>query len=136
VLRYAWDGVHILLTGDIERPAEAALAAAGDNIQAAVFKAPHHARDTSSSPPILEAVQPRYTVVSSAHSERHPGIAPPVAGRFADLGATVFRTDRHGAVLLTVTDGKVRWETARGLRGYPHLPPDPVPPGPVSRQSP
>jgi len=128
VLRYEWDGVRILLTGDIEAQAEANLVGShGGALRADVLKAPHHARNTSSTEPLLEAVQPRFAVVSSAHTERHPAIAPEVARRFARHAVPIWRTDRHGAVLLTVVDGEPRWQTTRALRGYPHTAPGPIP---------
>ena len=129
VLRYEWDGVVTLLTGDIERPAEASIAdTLGSQLRADVFKAPHHARNTSSSEPILQATQPRFVVVSSAHSERHPAVAPEVSERLAAYGVYLWRTDRHGAIVLTVVDGEARFDTARGLRGYPFMPPGPLSP--------
>lgn len=121
VFAYEWDGVRILLTGDIEHAAEADLARRG-SVRAEVFKVPHHGRNTSSTPAILDAVRPRSVVISSAYTELHPGVHPEVATRLASRGLPTWRTDQHGAITLRVVEGREAWSAARAEKGYPHAP--------------
>jgi competence protein ComEC len=108
VLRLRFGRRSLLLTGDMERPAEAGLLSEGRPVAAEILKVAHHGSDTSTSAPFLEAVGPRAAVVSAGllNPWGHP--SPAVMRRLADQGVRVFRTDRDGAILAR-TDGLVPW---------------------------
>ncbi len=91
--RLAW-----LLTGDIERPVENALLADGEPLQADFLKVPHHGSKTSSTAPFLEAVRPHYAAISVGANNSYGHPAPEVLDRLVATGATIFRTDRDGAI--------------------------------------
>ena len=63
-----------------------------------LLKVGHHGSLTSSSPEFLDAVQPRFAVVSAGmyNSFKHP--RPEVMRRFADAHVKTYRTDLAGAV--------------------------------------
>lgn len=58
---------NILLTGDAEELAENEMLNAGYDLQAEIFKAGHHGSDTSNSKKFLEAVNPKYVIISCKH---------------------------------------------------------------------
>jgi competence protein ComEC len=99
VLRISTAGGAMLLTGDIERAAEAALlerhAAA---LRAEVLLAPHHGSRSSSSAEFLAAVRPAVAVAAAGYRNRfgHPDAA--VVERYRAAGVRMLRTDRDGAV--------------------------------------
>lgn len=88
-------GAALLLTGDIEAPAERALLArAGAQLEAAVLLAPHHGSATSSGPAFVARVGPRLAVAAAGHRNRF-GVPPPAVRR---------RYAAHGARLLVAAD--------------------------------
>jgi competence protein ComEC len=110
VLRVRHGEVVLLLTGDVEAAAEAALAERLGPVT--VLKAPHHGSRTSSTPALLARARPAAVVVSTGRHNRWGMPHAEVLARYAEVGARVLRTDLHGAVRLT-SDGR----TAR-LEGF------------------
>jgi len=104
VLRLIYGSTSILLAGDIEEPAEEALVKSGIDLHADLLKVPHHGSRTSSTKPFLEAVNPRYAVISVGERSRfgHPHIT--VVNRYRELGVRLFQTGRDGMVTIN-TDG-------------------------------
>jgi competence protein ComEC len=96
-IRYA--GRTLLLPGDIERPSERELLAAGAPLRAEVLKAPHHGSRTSSSPEFLRAVAPRFAVFCAGADNRFGFPHPDVVARFP---CPTRVTGRDGAVTVTV----------------------------------
>jgi competence protein ComEC len=92
----------MLLTGDIEKPAEAQLLArAPEALAADVLLVPHHGSRTSSSEAFLAAVRPSVAVVPVGYRNRFGHPNPDVLAR---LGAfRLLRTDRDGAILVRLT---------------------------------
>jgi len=120
VLKVAYGGVRILLTGDMEEPERERLYADNADLAAEVYKVAHHGSRTSSSPPLLAAVRPSVGLVSvgARNSYGHPD--PDVLARLEAVGADVYRTDQDGALLLE-TDGRrlavTRW-VSRATTSY------------------
>ena len=104
VIRIGYGREVILLTGDIERPAERELLRWGDRLQATLLKVPHHGSRTSIDPGFLSRVGPAVAVISVGENNpyRHPSLETLAA--YASLGARIYRTDRDGAVVFE-TDG-------------------------------
>ena len=100
-----------LLTGDLRREAEAHLLQAP--IRAQVLKVPHHGSRTSSSPAFLAAVQPEIALVSAGYRNQFGHPHPEVLERYARLGTQVLRTDRHGAIQVTIRPTGIRAESRR-----------------------
>lgn len=77
---------------------------ASEPLRADILKVGHHGSNTSSIDPFLDAVSPRFAVISAGfeNSFHHPN--PEVLERLGSHGATILRTDLQG--LTTVrTDG-------------------------------
>ena len=96
VLRIAAQGGSMLLTGDIERAAEATLLHQALKSDAIVV--PHHGSRTSSSPEFISAVAPRWAVVAAGYRSRFGHPSGEVLERYRAAGAAVMRTDLDGAV--------------------------------------
>jgi len=113
VIRLRYGERSVLLPGDVEENAEAALVRSGEDLRADVLKVPHQGSQTSSTEEFLREVAPRFAVLSvGAHNPfGHPH--PQVLRRYAGLGVRVYRTDEDGAVTV-ITDGRRLWvETTR-----------------------
>jgi competence protein ComEC len=118
VLELGWRDVSIVLTGDIGRDTEQAIAPLFPPAGIRVLKVPHHGSLTSSAKTFVEALAPRVAVVSAGRNNTFGHPAPEVLKRYEQIGAQVFRTDQDGAVMLA-TDGyslDVRTFTGRALR--------------------
>lgn len=96
-----------LFTGDAEEEQERELVRRyGTFLKSDVYKVAHHVSNTSTSKPLIEAIQPDITVGSLAFRNkfRHPGRE--TVTRMHDVGAKPLYTSLHGAVVLQ-TDGKM-----------------------------
>jgi competence protein ComEC len=123
VLRVATAGGAMLLTGDIERGAEAELVRAG-LARADLLLVPHHGSRTSSSADFLAAVQPRHAIAAVGYRSRFGHPHPEVLGRYAAAGLEFLRTDRDGAVTARLGAGAAALQTERARRArYWHVPP-------------
>ena len=106
VTRVALGDVSVLIPGDIMRPAEKELVAlAGDRLKSTVLIAPHHGSRTSSSDEFLAAVGPQAVFISCADRPGSGLPHPQTLDRYAAHTASIYRTDRNGAIQLT-TDGR------------------------------
>lgn len=89
----------LLLTGDIERLQEKQLVdQEKERLHATVIIAPHHGSRTSSSLSFLEAVSPKYCLISLGAYNRYHFPAHSVIGRYSELGAKVYTTAGNGAI--------------------------------------
>lgn len=115
-LQLRYGPTTLLLPGDLETAGEAALVARwGDALRSTVLKVPHHGSATSSSAALLDAVAPRLAVVSAGADNRFGFPAPSVAAAYAARGVALWRTDRDGAVRLTIAaDGALTVVGGRG----------------------
>lgn len=109
VLRLNWGEADFLLTGDVGAAAEASLLASGQPLDADVLKVAHHGSGSSTARAFLEAVGPRFAVISVGLNNR---FKHPDPGLLERLGAVpdlaVLRTDQAGTVEF-ITDGARLW---------------------------
>jgi len=122
VLKVSAGGRSMLLTGDIEKPAEAELlqrdattAERGlPGLAADVLLVPHHGSRSSSSAEFLTAIAPAAAVIPVGYRNRfrHPNAE--VLERLA--GLNLLRTDRDGAVIVKLTGGRFEAESERRRR--------------------
>ena len=99
-------GVRLLLTGDVEPPAQAVLAREGIGV-VDVLKVPHHGSRHQDAA-WLASLRPRVALVSSGEDNDYGHPAPEVLDALSGSGALVRRTDLHGDVALLVRDGELR----------------------------
>jgi competence protein ComEC len=115
VLRIATDRGAVLLTGDIERTGERALLSAVP--RADVVLVPHHGSRTSSTPEFVAAVAPRWAVIAAGYRNRFGHPHGDVLERYERAGARVARTDRDGAVNVSLTANGIEVVSERHRRG-------------------
>jgi competence protein ComEC len=117
VLRLEWNGISILLPGDIEAAAEAAVSETP--CHANVLKAPHHGSRTSSSTRFITTVDPECCIISTGGSSGREHVDETILARYRDYDIPVWCTDRFGGIRLRRKHDKVLLESARNQRGYP-----------------
>ncbi|HTT08913.1 MAG TPA: DNA internalization-related competence protein ComEC/Rec2 [Gammaproteobacteria bacterium] len=92
-------GARLLLTGDIEAPAERELVRAQPAaLRAEALVAPHHGSKTSSTTAFVDAVAPRYVFFPVGYRNRFHHPHPSVRARYRDAGVTALATDADGAI--------------------------------------
>jgi len=103
-------GQRFLLTGDIEAPVERRLLARrAAQLRAAVLVAPHHGSLTSSTPPFVAAVAPRYVLFSTGYRNRYGFPRTRVQARYRAVGAAMMDTAAVGAIQVRLkSDGTLR----------------------------
>lgn len=96
---------HMLFTGDAGAEAERRLLAEGNDLHADVLKVGHHGSAYSSTTEFIDAVHPRYALISVGLNNLfgHPAVG--TLGKLAERGTRIYRTDRAGAITIE-TDGE------------------------------
>ena len=107
VLRIEGAAGRALLPGDIESGAETALAATyGADLAAEILVAPHHGHRNLSTPPFLNAVQPRYILFAAGYRNRFGYPRPDTVARYQATGATLLDPADEGALTFRVEPGR------------------------------
>ena len=117
VLELRWRDVSLVFTGDVGRVTEQEIERLFPPSALRVVKVPHHGSITSSTTGFVQHLKPDVAVVSVGRSNPFGHPSARVLERYLAAGASVFRTDRDGAVMLD-TDGTnvhVRGFTGRQL---------------------
>jgi competence protein ComEC len=110
VFRLDYGDTSFLFTGDAELESETEMLGSGGSdgtglpLKADVLKVGHHGSSTSTSQGFLDAVSPRYAVISCGKDNSYGHPTSTVLRRLQDAGVTVYRTDVDGTVILS-SDG-------------------------------
>ncbi len=105
VIRLSYGNRRFLFTGDAEAVSEEEMLALGLDVSADVLKVGHHGSDSSTKPKFLDAVNPRYAVISCGddNSYGHPDLI--TLENLEARNIKIYRTDWHETVVMT-TDGE------------------------------
>ncbi len=99
-LRLGYMDKGVLFAGDIAVDAEEKLA--GKEIRTDVLKVPHHGSRYSSSPEFIEKARPSIAVISAGRGNVFGFPHAETLDRFARRKVRVYRTDRQGAITVTI----------------------------------
>jgi competence protein ComEC len=103
VVRLELAGKRLLFAGDIHAEGERELQRNVSDLAVDLVKVPHHGSRTSSTGALVAALRPAAAVITvgDGNPYRHP--AEEVVERYQEIGATVYRTDRHGAIMVRLS---------------------------------
>ena len=104
VLLVEVDGVRVLLTGDVEPPAQAALERVLAGVEVDVLKVPHHG-SRHQDLDLLLGLRARLALVSVGADNDYGHPSADLLAALTATGAQVRRTDLDGDVLVTLDDG-------------------------------
>ncbi len=110
VLLVEHEGARILLTGDIEAPAQGEVARASGPVE--ILKVPHHGSRTS-APAFFAALRPSVAVISVGAENPYGHPSPVTLEALARSGSAVFRTDLDGRITVRVRSGYLEVSTER-----------------------
>lgn len=105
----------ILFPGDISSTKESALIEEGRVLPHDILLSPHHGSSTSNSKAFLQAVNPRYLVVSAGASSNHLFPAPTTRATADKLGIALLTTRDDGTVRFTGGNGGFELKTSSDL---------------------
>ena len=106
LIRVSYGNASFLFTGDLVTVQEAELLRRGTQLGSTVLKVGHHGSRTSSSEAFLQAVNPRWAVISCGYANSFGHPHKEIVQRISDVtGAELLRTDEKGAIVFR-TDGK------------------------------
>jgi competence protein ComEC len=108
VLKVSTRSSSLLLTSDIEAPAEKVLMDLnGDKLHSTYLVAPHHGSNTSSTDPFLQQVSPEWIFVSAGYHNRFNHPHPDVITRYQQRNINYAITATQGAIQLLMDSGPV-----------------------------
>ncbi len=114
VLRIQAGEQGVLLTGDIEKPAEKRLLRRqAGRLRADILVAPHHGSNTSSSRDFIRQVAPDYVLFAVGYRNRYRFPRQAVTGRYETLHARLLQTDRTGAISFVLGGGTLKADLYR-----------------------
>lgn len=104
-IRLVYGSTRFLFMGDAESESEQDTLQNGLDLSADVYKVSHHGSSTSTTDEFLQAVSPKYCVIScgAGNSYGHPHIE--TIEKLQLAGVEIYRTDENGTVV-AVSDGK------------------------------
>lgn len=104
VVRVEFKNKSFIFMADAETLTEDEIMEGNFNIKSDVIKIGHHGSGTSTSDQFLDAVSPKYAIISvgANYEIKHPRLK--IMQRLQDRNITVYRTDENGSIIAT-TDG-------------------------------
>jgi len=98
VLRLLYGEKAFYFSGDLEIEGEEKLAESNLDLHADFFKAGHHGSRTSSSPALLDRIQPEYAAISCGVDNQFHHPHPITLQHFRERKITTYRTDLDGII--------------------------------------
>lgn len=108
VIKIVYNKITFLFTGDIEDEVEKRLLSFKEMLSSTVLKIPHHGSKNGAYLKFIELIHPEIGVIEVG--ENNPFHLPDkqVLKRYKELGTKIYRTDKHGAVIVS-TNGEKIW---------------------------
>jgi competence protein ComEC len=104
-------GLNWLFTGDLEIDGEKNLVSAYHSLNVDVLKVGHHGSHTSTTEELLEAIKPKYALISLGKNNLYGHPHQDVINRLEQRRITIFRTDHHGAIRYGFKEEKGAFDT-------------------------
>jgi competence protein ComEC len=126
VARVVYGSTRFLFTGDMEEPERERLlhSAAPDALRADVLKVAHHGSHNGTDAVWLNAVRPKYGVISLAAGNEYGHPHRPTLTALRDAQVEVLRTDERGDIVFS-SDGKQLTLEPASESSSPRTPPGP-----------
>lgn len=104
VFRLLYGKRSFYFPGDLEKEGEEKLVASGLDLRADFLKAPHHGSKTSSTPALLDRIQPLFAAISCGVDNKFKHPFPGTLEHYQERKISIFRTDLDG-IVEAVSDG-------------------------------
>lgn len=107
VVKLQYKDTSFLFTGDAEKDSEEEMLKKGLDLKADVLKAGHHGSSTSSSDKFLDAVNPKYSVISVGKDNDYGHPHKETIDKFNKRGIKIYRTDESGTIVASSDGNKI-----------------------------
>ncbi|MEW6096220.1 MAG: DNA internalization-related competence protein ComEC/Rec2 [bacterium] len=108
VVKIVYNKISFLFTGDIENKPETRLLPFKDILSSTVLKVPHHGGKNSYYPKFINLVNPKIGVIEVGRNNQFNLPDKQVLKNYEKRGTKIYRTDKHGAVIVS-TNGEKTW---------------------------
>jgi len=126
MLRISYGTINFLFTGDAGSEAETALLKSGYAPDAQILKVGHHGSMYSSSPAFIARVHPEIAIISLGRDNPYGHPHKQAVDILTEAGATIYRTDRDGTILVRSDGISYMVKTGKDIGGLvPTLTPKP-----------
>ena len=109
VIRSSFGESVVMLTGDAEHKSESDIVGSGKwstaTLKSDILKVGHHGSNSSTTEEFLDAVSPKYAIISCGSENKYGHPHDETMDLLAAKGITVYRTDLQGSIIFK-TDGK------------------------------
>ncbi|MEE9189622.1 MAG: DNA internalization-related competence protein ComEC/Rec2 [Candidatus Neomarinimicrobiota bacterium] len=105
VLKLFYGEKSFIFMGDLEQDGESELLRSEQYLKSDLIKVGHHGSITSSSKPLINAIQPDFAVISLGNKNKFGHPSTIILNRYREQNVNVFRTDEQGAAWF-FSDGK------------------------------
>jgi competence protein ComEC len=117
VIRVRYGAVDVWLTGDAGAEFEQSMVVADEGPRLRILKVGHHGSRTSSGARLVDSLRPAIALISAGRGNLFGHPSRDVIARLEGVGASVFRTDQDGAIVVETDGASARARTASG-RSY------------------
>lgn len=102
VARLAYGDTKVMLTGDATKYTEKIVLSENSpkNLQSTILKVGHHGSNTSTSPQFVQAISPKYAVISDGKNNKYGHPHQETLKTLSEFGVQVLRTDLFGTIVL------------------------------------
>ncbi|HHX59387.1 MAG TPA: MBL fold metallo-hydrolase [Epulopiscium sp.] len=111
VVKLKYGKMTFLFTGDAEKTSEYEMIEKGYPLDSVVLKVGHHGSDTSTTDEFLEAVNPKYAVISSQKDNKYGHPHKDIIKKLEDNNIIYFDTQRHGTTTAITNGQEIEWIT-------------------------
>ncbi len=105
VLRVDYGSLSFLFMGDAGTEAENQMMAQGMNLRAAVLKVGHHGSSSGTGESFLQAVSPRYAVISCGKDNPYGHPHAETLAKLRQAGVEIYTTPQHGSIIIKANGG-------------------------------
>ena len=118
VIKLSFGNNAFLFTGDAEKLSEKEMLDKNYDLKADVLKIGHHGSSTSTSDEFLEAVSPKYAVLSVGEDNSYNLPKKTVMDKFKNNNIPVYRTDEQGTIILNFDGTNITFNKEAGTYSY------------------
>jgi competence protein ComEC len=111
VLKVQYGSNSFLLTGDAEAVSEKEMLNKELNLKADVLKVSHHGSRSSTTDAFLNAVNPKYAIISVGKDNNYGHPTTEVLTRLNNRGIATYRTDLQGTIIATSNGSSISFNT-------------------------
>ena len=117
-IKLTYGNNSFMFTGDAETLSEKEILALGYDLSADVLKLGHHGSTTSSSQKFLNAVSPKYAVISCGKNNTYKHPTKTTMDKMKKMNIEVYRTDEQGTIELVSNGATITFNVDPGSYNY------------------